>query len=117
MRLLLQSICIIVLLLAGRTSFAQSVYKTPSGEKYHLAECRMVKNVSEKITVQQAQQLGLEPCKICRPAAPNVLQASSHNKAEGTGATVQCKGITKAGTRCKHMTRLANGYCFQHKKR
>ena len=28
--------------------------------------------------------------------------------------TVQCKGLTKSGTRCKHMTRIANGYCFQH---
>lgn len=28
--------------------------------------------------------------------------------------TVQCKGTTKKGTQCKHMTSIANGYCFQH---
>jgi hypothetical protein len=27
---------------------------------------------------------------------------------------VQCKGITQSGTRCRHVTRIANGYCFQH---
>lgn len=27
----------------------------------------------------------------------------------------QCKGITKAGARCKRMTSDADGYCYQHK--
>ena len=38
------------------------------------------------------------------------------NRAQGTNptGTVQCKGMTKKGTRCQHMTRIANGYCFQH---
>jgi hypothetical protein len=34
--------------------------------------------------------------------APNVPQAK------------QCRGITKSGTRCKHMTDNANGLCWQH---
>ena len=90
-----------------------AVYKTPSGEKYHLATCRMVKNVSEQITVNQARELGLQPCKICNPA--NIyLATSTSNKAQGQSTTVQCKGMTKAGTRCKHMTSIANGYCYQH---
>lgn len=96
----------------GLSISAQSVYKTPSGKKYHLASCRMVENVSEKLTVAEAVARGLEPCKICKPdvAAPEV----DSNKAKGQAQTVQCKGITKAGTRCKHMTRIANGYCYQH---
>lgn len=73
----------------------------------------MVKNVSEQITVSQARELGLQPCKICRPQ--NIYATSpTTNKAQGEGTTVQCSGTTKAGTRCKHMTRIANGYCFQH---
>ena len=28
--------------------------------------------------------------------------------------SVQCKGITQAGTRCKRMTTNENGYCWQH---
>jgi hypothetical protein len=93
---------------------AQDIYKTPSGTKYHLASCRMVKNVSEKITVQEAQEQGLQPCKICNPHNIYADRPGPVNKAKGEGASVQCKGITKSGTRCKHMTKIANGYCFQH---
>jgi uncharacterized protein DUF5763 len=109
---------ILALLLLSFSLQAQTVYKTPSGAKYHLATCHMVKNVSEQITINQAKDLGLEPCKICKPE--NIYASgSSHspNKAKGEGVTVQCKGTTKAGTRCKHMTRIANGYCFQHQPR
>ncbi len=28
--------------------------------------------------------------------------------------TTQCLGTTKAGTRCRHMTKNLNGYCSQH---
>jgi hypothetical protein len=105
---------IIVLLLLSSSLKAQTVYKTPSGAKYHTADCRMVKNVSEAISISKTKELGLEPCKICRPAivAPQNLVSS---KPQGTNpATTQCKGLTKANTRCKHMTSIANGYCFQH---
>ncbi|ULQ51949.1 DUF5763 domain-containing protein [Flavihumibacter fluvii] len=95
-------------------SYAQSLYKTPSGTKYHLGECRMVKNVSQKVTVEQIPEFGLEPCKICKPEIVHVLTASPGNKAKGQNETVQCKGLTKKGTRCKHMTSIGNGYCFQH---
>lgn len=95
------------------TGHSQDVYKTPSGKKYHLASCRMVENVSEKISIQKAVELGLEPCKICKPDAV-VKQTVSSKNAQGQNKTVQCKGYTKAGTRCKHMTSIANGYCYQH---
>jgi hypothetical protein len=104
----------LILLVAVSFSLkAQAVYKTPSGKKYHLATCRMVKNVSEKITLFEARELGLEPCKICNPQTLGDSNDSS-NKAQGESTTVQCHGITKAGTRCKHRTSIANGYCFQH---
>lgn len=92
---------------------AQSVYKTPSGKKYHLATCRSVKNVSEKITLQEALEAGLEACKICKPKQESAF-ASPIKKTEGTAKGVQCKGYTKYGTRCKHFTKIGNGYCFQH---
>ena len=104
---------IVALLLLSVSLKAQTVYKTPSGAKYHLATCRMVKNVSEQITVSQVKELGLQPCKICNPQ--NIYASgSSTNKAQGQNTTVQCKGLTKAGTRCKHMTSIGNGYCYQH---
>lgn len=104
---------LILFLLFSFSVRGQDVYKTPSGAKYHLATCHTVKNVSEKITLAKAMELGLAPCKICHPPQSAPLPASS-KKGQGESETVQCKGMTKAGTRCKHMTRIANGYCFQH---
>ncbi len=92
---------------------AQTVYKTPSGAKYHTATCRTVKNVSEAITLEKAIESGLDPCKVCQPVVPNG-GGSKTKQPGGEAETVQCKGKTKAGTRCKHMTKIANGYCFQH---
>jgi hypothetical protein len=93
---------------------AQSFYKTPSGSKYHLSTCRMVKNVSEEITADEGIKLGLQPCKICQPQNIYTAGAPSLHKAQGRNTTVQCKGMTKAGNRCKHMTSIGNGYCYQH---
>lgn len=95
---------------------AQDVYKTPSGNKYHLAECRNVKNVSEKITVAKAIAAGLTACKICKPAYATAPANKTVKKAQGIDKGVQCKGKTKAGKRCKHYTKIGNGYCFQHQK-
>lgn len=94
---------------------AQSLYKTPSGHKYHLETCRMVKNVSEKISQSDIMRLKLSPCKICKPPYIGQISNTYGNKAVGESRrTVQCKGYTKKGTRCKHKTSIANGYCFQH---
>lgn len=74
----------------------------------------MVNNVSEKVSPAQIVEMALEPCKICKPANINSLSNATNNKAKGKSETVQCKGFTKKGLRCKHMTSIANGYCFQH---
>lgn len=104
---------LVVLLLLSISVKSQTVFKTPSGAKYHLAACRMVKNVSEEITVSKAREMGLEPCKICKPQNIYAAGVTPH-KAQGQNETVQCKGFTKAGNRCKHKTSIANGYCYQH---
>ena len=96
---------------------AQNVYKTPSGKRYHLSSCRMVENVSSKlVTLESIEKL--TPCKICKPPIKSQLVKglTSEDKSVGTSTSVRCKGYTKEGTRCKHQTRLANGYCFQHTK-
>lgn len=103
-----------LLLLISFTGKGQDVYKTPSGKKYHLASCRMVNNISEKISVNHAVELGLTPCKICNPSTIGNAANFISKIPKGESNTVQCKGITKAGTRCRHMTAIANGYCFQH---
>lgn len=106
---------LLFILLFSLTVSAQKIYKTPSGAKYHLSSCRMVENVSEEISMERAAELGLQPCKICKPQNYTALGLTSQkNTAQGERETVQCKGKTKKGTRCKHMTSIANGYCFQH---
>lgn len=102
----------LILLSSSFFAEAQMVYKTPSGAKYHIVSCHTVKNASSKITLAEARELGLQPCKICKPAT--LPGAPSHKPASGEGTSNQCKGQTKAGSRCKHMTRIGNGFCYQH---
>ncbi len=109
-----RQISLLLLLFFSLTVKAQTVFKTPSGAKYHLASCRMVKNVSEEITTARAVEAGLQPCKICHPQKSEALMAPALNKAQGQNNTKQCIGLTKAGSRCRHMTKIANGYCYQH---
>jgi len=105
---------ILLFLLLPLFAQSQHIYKTPSGAKYHLASCRTVKNVSEEISIAKAIELGLQPCKVCNPQNIYTGGPPSKKPAGESSKTVQCKGFTKAGTRCKHMTSIANGYCFQH---
>lgn len=109
-------VLLIMLFLCCNTTaiLAQHVYKTPSGKKYHLATCRMVENVSKKISLDKATESGLGPCKICKPPVGAMAIPDCDKEGKGTDKTIQCKGTTKAGSRCKHMTRIANSYCFQH---
>ena len=107
----------VFLIFLSFNSKAQNVYKTPSGKKYHLSSCRMVENVSKKLLGKSdVSAYGLSPCKICKPPILKGLVKSfnSKNKAVGASKSVRCKGVTKKGTRCKHVTRIANGYCYQH---
>ena len=107
----------IILTISSFTSFAQSVYKTPSGNKYHLAKCKHVNNVSLQMTVDEAiNDYHLQPCKVCKPPVPKnaIFLHSGKNKAVGACEATRCKGKTKAQLRCKRRTRLCNGFCFQH---
>ena len=107
-------IVIFILILQGFVVRGQDFFKTPSGAKYHLGTCHMVKNVSEKITLGEAEKLGLGPCGICHPATRSQSLVQKQTAA-GSSATTRCRGYTKKGTQCQHMTSIANGYCFQHK--
>ncbi len=107
----IQIICLLLFSVAVR---GQTVYKTPAGSKYHMATCRMVKNVSDKMSLNVAHEKGLAPCKVCNPPTASRSNLFQQNTPKGESHTVQCKGNTKAGSRCKHKTSIANGYCFQH---
>ena len=93
---------------------AQTVYKTPSGKKYHTSDCRTVKNTSAAISTAAAKAADLEPCKICKPFAGQSFTTGTAKPSGEKQASTQCKGKTKAGSRCQHKTKIGNGYCFQH---
>ncbi|PTX59508.1 hypothetical protein C8N46_10997 [Kordia periserrulae] len=79
----------------------------------------MVENVSKKLSgVAEIKAAKLTPCKICKPPPIHQLKKGNNfaDKSVGKASTVRCKGTTQKGTRCKHFTKLANGYCFQHTK-
>lgn len=112
-------VLLILLLCNGFQIQSQSVYKTPSGTKYHRYECRMVDNVSKKMSLKDAaEEYGLSPCKICKPPRWNGifrLSPDKRDKSVGKCSSVQCSGWAKTkGRHCSRMTRMCNGYCFQH---
>lgn len=74
----------------------------------------MVENVSSALSIQEALEMGLEPCKICGPPLVEKEMNLAPNTPKGISNTVQCKGITQKGTRCRYRTSIANEYCFQH---
>ena len=116
----MRTILLVILCFLAVSISAQDIYKTPSGTRYHIESCRMVNNVSQKVTLKDAAEYyGLTPCKICHPPSATsygyqTIKATSANKAQGTDEGNLCKGITKAGTSCKHHTRIGNDYCYQH---
>lgn len=110
-------LAILFLLFLALPGQGQDVYKTPSGKKYHLSTCSMVENVSAKLVGKaDIAAHGLSPCFYCKPPATNAIVRihSEENKAVGESESVQCSGTTKAGNRCRHSTKIANGYCYQH---
>ncbi|WP_417558776.1 hypothetical protein [Mesoflavibacter zeaxanthinifaciens] len=106
---------------------AQTVYTTKTGEKYHKSTCRYLKYSKKEITLKKAKELGYAACKVCKPTqkvdnsststksnvSSSTQQKSSQTTSKKTVAT-QCIGKTKSGSRCKRMTKAANGRCYQH---
>ena len=105
----------LLLLLISVNLSAQTVYKTPSGSKYHLSSCRMVKNVSSSSSVDQALRSGLTSCGICKPPDRQSLGIiSKPKKTPGVNSTNRCPAMTQKGFRCKRNTTIGNDFCFQH---
>lgn len=102
---------------------AQNVYVTKTGEKYHKSACHYLKNSKKEITLEVAKQRGFTACSVCKPKALTKtlkpVEQSQQLKIEPVSSTpkaiaTQCTGKTKAGARCKRMTKSANGRCYQH---
>ncbi len=46
-------------------NISECVWITKSGKKYHKQDCGVLKEDGEEITLNQAKEIGKEPCKLC----------------------------------------------------
>jgi micrococcal nuclease len=51
----------------GTADGDEIVYVTPSGKKYHRADCYHVRNKGTPMTLREAKARGYEPCSHCKP--------------------------------------------------
>jgi hypothetical protein len=55
-----------MMMLATTTAFADTVYATKNGKKYHHADCSLIQKKSPAaISMEDAQKKGLKPCGKC----------------------------------------------------
>ena len=118
---------IIFLFLFNNVS-AQTVYITKTGAKYHRENCRYLSRSSIAISLANALSDGYTACSVCRPplkvsitksnrssnASARENQSNSKSSSIRRAVSVQCSATTKAGNRCKRMTKSPNGLCWQH---
>lgn len=58
-------LCVVFLSVAVM-AFAEDVYRTENGKKYHTEDCRLIQNRNpQKINKEAAIKEGLEPCAKC----------------------------------------------------
>ena len=66
MRRLLSVFLIGLMMMASATAFADTVYATKNGKKYHHADCPLIEKRSPAaISLEDAQKKGLKPCGKC----------------------------------------------------
>ena len=48
-------------------SFAEIVYKTPRGKRYHKKECKLIRKKEKLVEIDKeaAEEKGLKPCRVC----------------------------------------------------
>lgn len=123
------SLFVMIILLLASNAISQTVYVTKSGKKYHTESCRYLTKNTIAVDLSVALNKGYTACSVCNPPTANSSDSfDSHtesasdgkdyqNTTESTNETdqkVQCSAMTKAGNRCKRMTKSPNGNCWQH---
>ena len=110
---LFRNIVLFFLIALSNYAYSQTVYVTKSGEKYHKDGCQYLSKSKIETTLSEALKNGYDACKVCKPenkssTSVNTLETPTPQK------STQCSALTKTGSRCKRMTKNANGKCFQH---
>lgn len=66
MKRMIASVLTAAMVLTSSAAFAQTVYATKNGKKYHQAECKfLTKSTPMSIALADAQKKGLKPCGAC----------------------------------------------------
>jgi hypothetical protein len=130
---------LVLLLFVSAATFAQTVYVTRTGAKYHRGTCRYLHSSKIPTTLANAKE-SYTACSVCRPpteltedeqeeveikeveenASPKVpgKNTPAEKPATASPATVskarQCSASTKSGLRCKRTTTSSSGKCWQH---
>jgi len=108
------------ILLFSALIFAQTVYITKTGKKYHRASCSYLKQSSIAISLQEAVARGYTPCSRCKPPVlkGKISKASTNDEArvekktiEGTNSGERTGCICRDGTRSYATGR---GACSHH---
>jgi hypothetical protein len=50
-----------------RNELSETVYRTPSGKRYHRATCGHVRGKGIALSLAEVKEQGLTPCKVCNP--------------------------------------------------
>lgn len=104
-------------------TFAQSVYITNTGKKYHKESCRYLSQSKIEISLQDAVDKGYTACKVCKPSSTieesntkiTPEKKTSVKQTPPKAYSSQCMATTKKGTRCKRKAAAGSNYCWQHK--
>lgn len=55
-----------IVVISATFSFAEDVYATKNGKRYHKVDCLLIKNKgAQSISLEDAQKKGLKPCRRC----------------------------------------------------
>jgi hypothetical protein len=114
----MKKLIVFLLIVFSTGLFAQTVYVTNTGEKYHRGTCRYLAKSKIAIELSDAINQGYEACKVCQP--PQSVSKKSEVKEEKisdynrNATSSQCTATTQKGSRCKRMTTSSNGKCWQH---
>lgn len=106
--------------------YAQAVYITKSGTKYHSGGCSYLKSSSIQIDLKSALDKGLTPCSRCNPPtsvsgqsktdkSPEQTIKKESSNTKTTTTRTRCLATTKKGTQCKRWAESGSNYCWQHK--
>jgi len=90
----LQLLTVIFLLLSALT-FAQTVYVTNTGKKYHKSSCSYLSKSKISISLEDAKSSGYTACKRCKPSSGTTYQKSKTKEKPETSSTIEKKKTTK----------------------